>query len=167
MEQLQDDIFIGTLKDGGDTGEILANGITAIHKLTHKVPSDPYPEDVTVYPTVLIDRNISRYDHFKKAVLGLVHSLQRDETVLVHCSAGVSRTPIVTATAVALVEDRTIDDVLDDIETTMLSDGFDVARRGDDDRPTDIHPRLQEFAKKMVREKNMIDTDNVTAPVNR
>lgn len=167
MEQLQEKIFIGTLKDGGASEEIRENDITAVHKLTHKVPPSPYPAEVNILPTVLIDRNISRYDNFEKAVKALVHSLRNGERVLIHCSAGVSRTPIVTATAIAHVEGRPLTDVIDDVETTMLTDGFDVARRGDDERPTDIHPRLREFAEELLESKDSFEFSDDYEPVQR
>ena len=55
------------------------------------------------------------YGTFEEAVIKVIESWKDNETVVVHCHAGMSRSVTTAATAKALVEDLTLDDSLYDI----------------------------------------------------
>lgn len=151
MNRVRDGLYVGSLKEAGDRERIERKGFTAINKLTHKEPPIPYPKTVDVVQTPMIDRNIGKRENFEEGVRGVLHSLENGEKAFVHCSAGVSRTPITTATALAIHDEIELDEALEDVRDAMRGDHTDpAAADGGSTDPTEIHPKLREYAEDML-----------------
>lgn len=154
MDQVNENLYIGTLKEAGDARRIREEGIDVVHKLSHKQPPQPYPETVDVVLTPLIDRNISRREYFDRAVEELAFTLREGDTAFVHCSAGVSRTPAITGTAIAIVENIDLDAALEMLRVAMKEGEVHSSAVGsvavEDDDPIEIHPKIRSFGEDLI-----------------
>jgi protein-tyrosine phosphatase len=56
------------------------------------------------------------YQDFAAAANHVIDSLERGDSVLVHCQAGVSRSPTICCTALAVTEGKTAEDALEEVE---------------------------------------------------
>lgn len=115
MDRITDGIYIGDIGDAGNADWLREGSPTAVLKLSHSDPEEPYPEAVTVREVPLIDGPQNDYRDFERAVETLLELLA-DHTVFVHCRAGVSRSSSVTAAALAVRRDVTVDGAITFIE---------------------------------------------------
>lgn len=138
MEQISARLYIGSREDAGEAKGLLSSGITAVLKLTHGDPPAPYPEAITVAEYPLIDGPRNDFENFRRAVDGLSALLAGGETVLVHCSAGSSRSGAVGAAALARQDGI-------DVETALAR----IQREKPD---VDPHPALLEHAHRTLDE---------------
>lgn len=99
------ELYIGDAADASNHERIEKRGIDSVLKLTYETPDDGYPNSVDVHEFSLTDGPQNDYERFKKAVEKLLELFDGGETVFVHCSAGKSRSPTVSASAIALHED--------------------------------------------------------------
>jgi protein-tyrosine phosphatase len=137
MEQVASNLYVGGLDAAGSPELLTSEGITAVLKLTHSAPESPYPEPVTVADRPLVDGPRNDVENFRDAVGRLTTLLEAGETVLVHCSAGSSRSGAVAAAALARRDDV-------DVETALAR----IEREKPD---VDPHPALREHARQVVR----------------
>ena len=114
MDSVGDDLFVGTAKDATDDSNLKTHGVTTIISLTHETPSFA-EQELTLHSIPLIDGPQHNREQFTKAVEETIAALEADETVLVHCSAGASRSPTVAATALALSQDMKLEDALQQV----------------------------------------------------
>ena len=114
MDAVADDLFVGTAEDATDDSLLETHGVTTIVSHTHETPN-PAVQDITVRSIPLIDRPQHSREQFTKAVEETVAALAADGSVLVHCSAGASRSPTVAATALALARDMDLEDALQQV----------------------------------------------------
>lgn len=70
-------------------------------QLTYESPEAGYPDDVSVHTFSMMDGPRNDETVFRDAVSKTVEMLEQENTVLVHCSAGRSRSTCVTAAAYA------------------------------------------------------------------
>jgi protein-tyrosine phosphatase len=136
MRQVAPCLYIGGLTDAGRPKLLNTREITAVLKLTHSPPETPYPDAVTVADHPLIDGPQDDLEKFREAVDRLITLLERSETVLVHCSAGSSRSGAIAATALARMDGT-------DIETAL-------ARIQDKKPDVEPHPALLEHARRTL-----------------
>jgi len=102
MDEVADGLFVGTVDDAGATEKLRKRGITTIVSVIRGEPTDGYPADVTVVNVPMIDGPQNDLEQFQRAVKHVLSVFANDGSVLVHCSAGASRSPAVAATALAL-----------------------------------------------------------------
>ena len=114
MDSVGADLFVGTAEDATDNPSLETHGITTIVSLTHETPS-PAIQSLTIRSIPLIDGPQNSREQFTKAVKETVAALTADGGVLVHCSAGASRSPTVAATALALSQDMKLEDALQQV----------------------------------------------------
>lgn len=112
MDEVAPGLFVGTVDDAGDAAALRDRAITRVVSLTHEAP-DPAPAEVAVVDVPMRDGPQNDREAFTEAVVAVRSALERDEPVLVHCSAGASRSPAVAATALALHEDRSLEDAFE------------------------------------------------------
>lgn len=72
----------------------------------------PYSEENKAYYVPLIDGGDNTQENFDKAVDTVLRAVEKHGEVLVHCSAGISRSASVVATVLACKEDLSFDDAL-------------------------------------------------------
>jgi hypothetical protein len=104
MDRVAADLFVSGIEGAGDGDALARHGVTAVVGLTHEPPAGGYP-DVSVTRVPMVDGPRNDADAFGRAVAAAREALAAGETVLVHCSAGASRSVAVAATALALERD--------------------------------------------------------------
>jgi protein tyrosine phosphatase (PTP) superfamily phosphohydrolase (DUF442 family) len=109
VDEVANGLFVGTVADAGDGPHLRTHGITAIVALTHADPDGGYPERPTVVDVPMVDGPRNDRAAFERAVTAVSSRLD-EGGVLVHCSAGASRSPAVAATALAIHEGIELDD---------------------------------------------------------
>lgn len=105
MDEVADGLFVGTVEDAGDNALIREHSIVTIVSLTHRDPDGGFPSDVTVENVPMIDGPRNDQQRFDRAATHVLSCLKTEENLLVHCSAGASRSPAVAATALALYDE--------------------------------------------------------------
>ena len=114
MDSVGDELFVGTVEDATATSCLEAHGVRTIVSLTHET-SSLAGEDFIVRSIPLIDGPQNSREQFTNAVEETMTALKANGSVLVHCSAGASRSPTVAATALALSRDMELQDALQQI----------------------------------------------------
>lgn len=109
MDQIKSGLFVGTSEDAGDRSEMSGHNITTIVSLTHDEPNSGYLAGMTVYERPMMDGPRNDHEAFIGAVHTVLSEVEAGEQVLVHCSAGASRSPAVVATVLALSTEMTLD----------------------------------------------------------
>jgi protein-tyrosine phosphatase len=131
------ELYIGDFQDASNHEKIERRGIDSVLKLTYQDPEDGYPESVEVHEFSIQDGPQSDQETFTEAVEKLVKCFEEGETVFAHCNAGKSRSPTVSAAAVALHED------------VEFRSALDIIRESRDINP---HPALLERGNDVVKE---------------
>ncbi|MEF8881561.1 MAG: dual specificity protein phosphatase [Halapricum sp.] len=137
MDRITEDIYLGNLSDAGRSEWLRDGSPTAVLKLTAGDPAESYPDAVVVREVPLVDGPGNDYADFEAAV-GTMLDLLVDHTVFVHCRAGVSRSGAVTAAALAVRRDISVEEAV----------AF-VRERRPMVRP---HPHLRDQAERFVEE---------------
>jgi protein-tyrosine phosphatase len=134
MDQITDALYIGDIEDAANQAWLRDGSPTAVLKLTHGMPAEPYPDTLTVEDVPLIDGPQNDYDDFVRAVEALLSLLEDGHVVFVHCSAGSSRSGAVAAAALAVRRNSNLEAALADIQAN---------------RPVvEPHPALREHAER-------------------
>lgn len=105
MDDVADGLFVGTLDDAGNLSRLCEYGIENIVSLIHAESASEFPSDLTVVNVPMRDGPCNDQQKFQRAVTHALYRLNAGEELLVHCSAGASRSPAVAATALALSDD--------------------------------------------------------------
>ncbi|QHS15983.1 protein-tyrosine phosphatase family protein [Halopenitus persicus] len=98
MDEVADGILVGTEADAADGSSLRAHEVDAVVSLTHHAPSTGTVPRIDV---PMADGPRNEYDAFVEAVTEVVTRRESGDRVLVHCSAGASRSPSVAAAAAA------------------------------------------------------------------
>ena len=117
MDEVAEGLFVGTVDDAGATERLHERGITTIVSVIRGAPAGGYPADVTVVTVPMLDGPQNDLERFEQAVSHVLSVLQTDESLLVHCSAGASRSPAVAAAALALADDIGLEAAVDQLVT--------------------------------------------------
>jgi atypical dual specificity phosphatase len=102
MDQVATDLFVGGIEEAGEATALDRHGVTAVVGLTHESPPGGYPDGPSVTTVPMVDGPRNDADAFARGVAAVREALAMGETVVVHCSAGASRSVAVAATALAL-----------------------------------------------------------------
>lgn len=113
MDHITDSLYVGTIDDASTAELLEAAGIETIVSLTHSDLPTGMPDAVAVHNCPMVDGPRNDRTRFETAVTNVTEALTQEETVLVHCSRGVSRSPAVAAVAVALQEEVGIEDAFE------------------------------------------------------
>jgi protein-tyrosine phosphatase len=108
-------LYIGDAIDASDHQKIKSRGVDSVVKLTYSGPDDGYPDSVDVHEYSMRDGPQNDPETFRQAVEHLRELFREGKTVFVHCNAGSSRSPTVSAAALALHEDVEFETALDTI----------------------------------------------------
>jgi atypical dual specificity phosphatase len=114
MDEVTPRLYVGTDDDADDAATLRDGGITTVVSLTHRSPERTVA-DVTVVERPMLDGPQNGRGAFAEAVSAARTALEGGETVLVHCSAGASRSPAVAAATLALHEDRSLEDAFEQV----------------------------------------------------
>ena len=105
MDEVADGLFVGTLEDAGDKALIQEHSIVNIVSLAHSEPDGGFPSELTVKNVPMLDGPRNDQQRFDQAVTLVLECLKTGDNLLVHYSAGASRSPAVAATALALYDE--------------------------------------------------------------
>ena len=117
MDHVTDSLLVGDAEDASDHDGIRVAGVTVVLSLTHDSPATP-ARGYRVVDRPLVDGPQNDSERFAAAVDTLRSLLDDGERVLVHCSAGASRSVAVAAAAHALGEGLDADEALADVCAT-------------------------------------------------
>ncbi|WP_435066648.1 dual specificity protein phosphatase family protein [Haloplanus sp. C73] len=115
MDEVADGLFVGTVEDAGDEALIRDHGIAAVLSLTHSDPDGGFPPGLAVTDVPMMDGPRNDQRQFDRAVSHVLSHLGTGDTLLVHCSAGASRSPAVAATALALYDELDLDTAFEQV----------------------------------------------------
>ncbi|WP_255148652.1 dual specificity protein phosphatase family protein [Halorarius halobius] len=104
MNRVTDDLYVGSRADAADHAALREAGVTFVLRVTGRGPEAGYPDGVTVTAVPMRDGPQNDPVQFGEAVDRLRGALG-EETVLVHCAAGTSRSRSVVAAALAAERD--------------------------------------------------------------
>lgn len=110
MRQVRDNLYISDLRGAEQQGDKFETVIS----LSFTNP------DVENNHIPLQDNKKHDYELFKKAVEETVESLERGKKTLVHCQAGISRSVSVASAALAVIEDKPVNETVKDCEAPSL-----------------------------------------------
>jgi hypothetical protein len=97
-------LWLGNAADGRDPARLWEAGIVAVISLAVEEPSPVLPRTMTYCHFPILDGEQECDGVLAVAIQTLVSLLRNQVPVLVHCGAGMSRSPAVMAAALAIVE---------------------------------------------------------------
>jgi protein-tyrosine phosphatase len=120
MDAVGDALYVGTTSDATDDSTLETHGVTTIISLTHETPQSTR-QGIDIHSIPLIDGPQHSREQFRNAVEATIAALETEGAVLVHCSAGASRSPTVAATALALAQDRDLEAALQQVADNRVA----------------------------------------------
>ena len=105
MDEVADQIFVGTEADAADESQLRNHGIDIVVSLTH---SDPETGDISRVDVPMIDGPQNSYQDLADAVRVVLNHRNAGQCVLIHCAAGSSRSPSVAAAAMTYLTGNTL-----------------------------------------------------------
>jgi len=109
------ELYIGDFQDASRPEKLQERGVNSVLKLTYQDPKEGYPDSVEVHEFIMVDGPRNEYEVFVEAVERLLELFESGNTVFAHCNAGMSRSPTVSAAAIALHESMEFESALDKI----------------------------------------------------
>ncbi|TKX73625.1 protein phosphatase [Halorubrum sp. GN11_10-6_MGM] len=103
MDEVAEGLFVGTASDAEDESLLRNRGVDVVVSLTH---DDPNTGAVARVDIPMLDGPRNEYGAFADAAEAVVERREAGRRVLVHCSAGASRSPAVAAAAMTRLTDR-------------------------------------------------------------
>lgn len=134
MNEVADGIFVGAESDASDESLLNRHSIDIVISLTH---SQPDTGDITRIDVPMRDGPQNSEETFSNAVDKVMQQYQNDQSILIHCSAGSSRSPSVAATAITSLTGNTLTEAFNQV----------IERRPD----TDPHDALVRQAVKIIK----------------
>lgn len=116
MYEITDNLYYGGLEDAGDSAPYREREIEHVIQLTYEPPGSGYPKDVEVHTFSMMDGPQNDEATFRAAVSKIVEILEANATVLVHCSAGRSRSVCVAAAALGQFEQLSFEEAFAQVE---------------------------------------------------
>ncbi|GAA0550619.1 dual specificity protein phosphatase [Halorubrum ejinorense] len=112
MDEVADGMFVGT-QSHAESGSLLRDrGVDVVVSLTHDDPNTGAVDRVDV---PMLDGPRNAYSAFADAAKAVVERREAGQRVLVHCSAGSSRSPAVAAAAMTRLTDRDLDGAFEQV----------------------------------------------------
>lgn len=137
MDRITDSLYIADIEQAGRHRNYRKHGIDAVVRLTHAPPERGYPDTITPYERPMMDGPRNDPEKLQQAVADTVSLLENDESVVVHCSAGASRSAAVIAAALATYQGHTLQEAISRVK---------------DVREIEIHPAVVANAEKALEE---------------
>lgn len=130
MDEVISGLYVGTSQDAGSQSLLHTHDIDTVVSLTYADPDGTVPQDIELQSIPMMDGPRNDPDEFDRAVTAVFDSHRKGNRVLVHCSAGASRSVAVTAVVVALVEECDIERAFQMVsDSRAVADPHDALRR--------------------------------------
>jgi len=104
IDSVTDRLSISGSAAAGDHRQYRERGINAVVQLTHSEPEGGYPAGVAVHQHAMVDGPRNDAGTLQRAVARTVVLVCDEKHVLVHCSAGASRSVAVAGAALAVLD---------------------------------------------------------------
>jgi hypothetical protein len=114
-EAITNCLWLGTAMDARDISAVLKLGVVAIVDLAMEEPPIQLTRDILYGRIPLVDGSGNRPEIIRAAVDLTASLIDSRVPTLVACGAGMSRSPIIVAAALAKVDGRSLEQALDDI----------------------------------------------------
>ena len=128
MYKITNQLYYGGIEAAGDSTRLLEHGIEHVIQLTYESPEGGYPEYAQVHRFSMMDGPRNDKTVFLDAVSQTVELLEQDTHVLVHCSAGRSRSVCVAAASLCQVELIPFEDAFDRIRSNSPVNAHETLR---------------------------------------
>jgi protein-tyrosine phosphatase len=112
MDEVANGIFVGTESEACDESFLRKHGVDVVISLTHRTPETG---DVNRVDVPMVDGPQNDYEDFTEAVEKVVRQRENGNTVLIHCSAGASRSPSVAAAAITHLTEKNLNEAFNQI----------------------------------------------------
>src|SRR5579862_3727868 len=103
-EILPNQLWIGNAGDGRDAERLLQAGVAAVVNLAAEEPSPALPRGLIYCRLPIMDGEQDDESVLDLAIQSVVSLLKKRIPTLVHCGAGMSRSPAVAAAALSIVQ---------------------------------------------------------------
>lgn len=98
MSQISRNIFLGDYRDAQNVQELKRKGITHVLSCAGELPQVPYPSSIKSIKLGLDDTEDENIDYFFEYTNKFIEdALNSGGKILVHCAAGISRSPTILA----------------------------------------------------------------------
>lgn len=113
MDTVANGLFVGTESDAENASVLRKHGVDVVVSLTHG-DTDP-GGNVTCVDVPMVDGPQNDPEVFVEAVRKVVERRESGRTVLIHCSAGASRSPAVAAAALTGLSDKSLNEAFSQV----------------------------------------------------
>jgi protein-tyrosine phosphatase len=114
-EAITNALWLGNAMDARNVSAVLDLRIVAVVDLAMEEPPIQFPRDIVYCRIPLVDGSGNRPEIIRAAVDLTASLIDSRVPTLVACGAGMSRSPIIVAAALARVDGRSLEQALDDI----------------------------------------------------
>jgi protein-tyrosine phosphatase len=121
-EAITNCLWLGNAMDARDITAVLELRIVAIVDLAMEEPAIHYPRDIIYCRIPIVDGAGNRPEIIRAAVDLTASLIDSRVPTLVACGAGMSRSPIIVAAALARVDGRSLEQALEDITAGVAHD---------------------------------------------
>jgi hypothetical protein len=121
-EAIPNCLWLGNAADARDISAVLGLRIVAIVDLAMEEPSILFPRDIVYCRIPLVDGSGNRPEIIRAAVDLTASLIDSRVPTLVACGAGMSRSPIIVAAALARIDGRSLEQALEDITAGVAHD---------------------------------------------
>jgi protein-tyrosine phosphatase len=121
-EAIPNRLWLGNERDAQNISAVLGLGIIAIIDLAMEEMPIHFPRDILYCRIPLVDGDGNRPEIIRAAVALTASLIRSGVPTLVTCGAGVSRSPIIVAAALAKAEELPLDEALHEITTGIAHD---------------------------------------------
>lgn len=112
-EAITNALWLGNAMDARNISAVLELGIVAVVDLALEEPPIQFPRDIVYCRIPLVDGSGNRPEIIRAAVDLTASLIDSRVPTLVACGAGMSRSPIIVAAALARVDGRSLEQALD------------------------------------------------------
>lgn len=114
MKNIKDNVYIGDKQDAEDSEMLSDNDIRTVVSLIEDNVADRNHMNRRCYRSfALLDNDANPQEQVDAAIYNVAGEIEAQQNFLVHCHAGMSRSPAILTAALALVEDKTFDEALE------------------------------------------------------
>jgi len=120
LTEIESSLYVASLKDAEDHSQFSRHGVDVVVNLCGVRPDNGYPDGVEALVHGMEDGEGNSFEAFLTALQTVRDRLDAGGTVLVHCGAGLSRSPVLAAAVVSTLNERSVEENLEEIEEDRM-----------------------------------------------
>jgi len=121
-EAIPNQLWLGNSADARDIKAVLEQRVIAVIDLAMEEPPVSFPRDIVYCRIPLVDGEGNRREIIRAAVDLTASFIEAGVPTLVACGAGMSRSPIIVAAALAKIDASTLEEALEKITAGVAHD---------------------------------------------